>query len=177
MTIIKDIILNRCKAFNTNQLLLFMNEVYDAYMKQRLFAVALGRKKINVPVNTSSSPFVANISKCNKHEFIVNSTSQDGVQYNVYMNIDICDCKTGQTGKVCKHQVACSEAYLMELPQVFISTPKTRQWIAEIVLGKDKMLPSEFFDNFMKYSDNVVENNNNNEEIQVPSIPSAQIRK
>ncbi|XP_066958964.1 uncharacterized protein [Macrobrachium rosenbergii] len=36
MCIIKDIILNRCKAFNTSQLLMFMNEVFDLYMKQRL---------------------------------------------------------------------------------------------------------------------------------------------
>ncbi|KAK3889703.1 hypothetical protein Pcinc_006269 [Petrolisthes cinctipes] len=165
------------QAFNTNRLLLFMNEVYDAYMKQRLLAVALGRKKIKVPVNTSSFPSVANISRCNKHEFIVNSTSQDGVQYNVNMNIGICDCKTGRTGKVCKHQVACSEAYLMELPQVFISTPKTRQWIAEIVLGKDMMLPSEFFEDFMKYPENVSEQYNNNGEIQVPTVSSAQSRK
>ncbi|KAK4318792.1 hypothetical protein Pmani_010215 [Petrolisthes manimaculis] len=132
----------RCKAFSTNQLLPFMNEVYVAYMKQRLLVVALRRKKMNVPVNTSSSSSVSNLSRCNIHEFIVNSTSQDGVQYNVNMNIGICDCKTGQTGKVCKHQVASSEAYLMELPQVFISTQKTRQRIADIVLGKDKMLPS-----------------------------------
>lgn len=42
IAIIKDVILNRCKAYNTTQLLIFMNEIYDKYMQTCLCDVALG---------------------------------------------------------------------------------------------------------------------------------------
>ncbi|XP_066958989.1 uncharacterized protein [Macrobrachium rosenbergii] len=144
MCIIKDIILNRCKAFNTSQLLMFMNEVFDLYMKQRLLDVALGRKKSRVPAYNSISQ---DIIRCNDDEYkmFVKSQSEDTVTYTVDLRLGICDCTMGNTGKVCKHQVACSEKFLLALPQIFSSTPEKRQWLARIALGNENVPSLEFF--------------------------------
>lgn len=122
-----------------------MNEVYDKYMQKRLLDVALGRRKTTEP--GKSSIFQSDIvrSDADEYKFIVRSSSEDGVQYTVDLKTGICDCKTGQTGQACKHQVACSEAYLLQLPQIFSSTPENRQWLAGIVLGKEKVPSLDFF--------------------------------
>ncbi|XP_050703227.1 uncharacterized protein LOC126988878 [Eriocheir sinensis] len=146
MCIIKDIILNRCKAYNTTQLIMFMNEIFDEYMKQRLIDVSLCRRKVVKPP-TGISISKESITRYNEdqHQFIVKSQSKEQIQYTVDLKIGLCECSTGMTGKVCKHQAACSEQFLLQLPQILENSPENRHWLASIALGNENVPPLDFF--------------------------------
>lgn len=122
-----------------------MNEVYDKYMQTRLLDASLGRRKPRNPVKSSVSH--SDIIRCDydEYKFTVKSSSETDVLYTVDLKTGICNCKVGQTGQACKHQVACSEAFLMKLPQILSYTPENRQWLAGIVLGKENVPPLDFF--------------------------------
>lgn len=136
----------RCKAFNTSQLIMFMNEIFDEYMKQRLLDVSLCRRKVVKPP-TGISISKESITRCNddQYQFIVKSQSKEQTQYTVDLKTGLCDCSVGMTGQVCKHQVACSEQFLLELPQVFKNSPENRHWLASVALGNDNVPPLDFF--------------------------------
>ncbi|KAK4300177.1 hypothetical protein Pmani_027605 [Petrolisthes manimaculis] len=141
--IIKDIILNRCKASNPCQLIVFMNEVYDVYMKQCVLDVSLGRRKLMSPTEGSISKDNIIMSNYDEYQFIVKSQSGDK-QYTVHLIIGMCDCRLGMTGKVCKHQLTCSEHFLLQLPQMFRNSPEYRQWLESIVYGKENKPSLDF---------------------------------
>lgn len=136
----------RCKAYNTTQLIMFMNEIFDEYMKQRLLDVSLCRRKVVKPP-TGISISKETITRCNddQYQFIVKSQSKEQTQYTVDLKTGLCDCSAGMTGKVCKHQVACSEQFLMQLPQILENSPENRHWLASIALGNENIPPLDFF--------------------------------
>lgn len=132
----------RCKAYNTTQLVVYMNEIFENYMRQRLLDVALKRRRAKPIMTTSVRP--ENVEKVDGTTFTVTSDKGD-TQYVVDLQLGLCDCPYGQTGAVCKHQVACSEMHALKLPQVFHSTPTNRQFIASIALGDKDVPPLDFF--------------------------------
>ncbi|KAK8398892.1 hypothetical protein O3P69_004174 [Scylla paramamosain] len=140
MCIIKDIVHNRCKGFNTCHLLIYMNEVFDSYMKRRLLDLALGRKDNCAKLHTINETF--SIQR-DDEQYLVSSSSHTGVVYVVDMKIGLCECPQGQMGDICKHQVACAESKSLELLQAFTDSPERRQWLASVALGK-KTPPLEF---------------------------------
>ncbi|XP_050732625.1 uncharacterized protein LOC127006592 isoform X4 [Eriocheir sinensis] len=142
MCIIKDIILNRCKAFNTSQLVLYFNELFDQYMQQRLLDAALGRKPVKSAIAKTTE---VDVQELGGLKFLVQSESTPGQTYTVDMQTGICDCISGQTSKPCKHKVTCADRCMLNLPQVFQSTPENRQWLAGVALGKEKVPSSAFF--------------------------------
>ena len=131
-----------------------MNEVYDPYMKRRLLDMALGRKKASTLKITNNN--VEDIEKVHEFLFKVKSESKREEVYNVDMEIGICDCPSGQTGAICKHQVACAKKYLLQLPQQFKSTPASRQWLAGVALGKDNIPSLDFFSDLKDNSSHAV---------------------
>ena len=66
------------------------------------------------------------IRKVDSHKFTVKSQSEENVTYSVDMQIGLCDCSMGQTGAICKHQLACAHEFMMHLPQAFKSTAANR---------------------------------------------------
>lgn len=80
-----------------------------------------------------------NVQKCNDATFLVKRDKGD-TQYEVDLQLGLCDGPYGQTGAVCKNHVACSEMRSLKLPQVFHSTPANRQLLARIAPG-DKDVP------------------------------------
>ncbi|KAK3888548.1 hypothetical protein Pcinc_007400 [Petrolisthes cinctipes] len=54
MSIIKEFVLKRCKAYNTAQLVVSVADIFDYYMRQRLVDVALKRRRVKV-VNVGKS--------------------------------------------------------------------------------------------------------------------------
>ncbi|KAK3889815.1 hypothetical protein Pcinc_006211 [Petrolisthes cinctipes] len=140
MCIIKDIVLNRSKAYNTCQLVMLMNEVYNSYIQHRLLDVALGRTNIKSSKATKSQ--IKEIVQVNDFLFEVQSESKED-KYFVDMEVGICDCPVGQTGAICKHQTACADKYMLHLPQEFKNIPASRQWLVGIALGRKP--PLDFF--------------------------------
>ncbi|KAK3878339.1 hypothetical protein Pcinc_016923 [Petrolisthes cinctipes] len=140
LSIMKDIVLNRSEAYNTCQLVMLMNEVYNSYIKHRLLDVALGCTNIKIPKATKSQ--IKEIVQVNDFLFEVKSESKEE-KYFVDMEIGICDCPLGQTGAICKHQTAYADKYMMHFPQEFKNTPASRQWLFGIALGRKP--PLDFF--------------------------------
>ncbi|XP_045107496.1 uncharacterized protein LOC123502382 isoform X1 [Portunus trituberculatus] len=130
MCIIKEVVLNRCKAYNTVQLIIFMAGIFDGYMKNRLADVALGRRRRkNTRMGTLS---LDSVTPLGNGKYKVNSHSTPSLQYTVDLETGFCECNVGENGSLCKHQAACAEHSMTILPQVFTATSKTgsgwRQW-------------------------------------------------
>ncbi|XP_076051614.1 uncharacterized protein LOC143031532 isoform X2 [Oratosquilla oratoria] len=151
--IIKDIILNRCKTYNTCHLVMTVNEIYDPYMKCCLMDMALGQKKVKTFKPTDDTE--GEIEQVNEFLYKVKSESKDEEHY-LDMQIGICDCPIGQTGGICKHQIACSKNYLLHLPQELRATSASRQWLAGIALGKINVPSLDFFTNLQENYSNTI---------------------
>lgn len=122
---------------------MFMNEIYDDYMKQRLLDVALCRRKIKTFMKATIPS--ENIARIDDFRFIVVSETNKDLHYNVDLTIGMCDCVIGKTGSVCKHQIACGETAVMNLPQVLENTTEIRHWLAGVAKGTEKLPAVEFF--------------------------------
>ncbi|XP_050699733.1 uncharacterized protein LOC126987091 [Eriocheir sinensis] len=148
MCIIKEVVLNRCKAYNPVQLIVFMAEIFNGYMKKRLVDVALGRRKVkNISMGTLSLDAVTPLGG---GKFQVASQSKASVQYKVDMQTGFCECVVGQTGSLCKHQAACAEHSMVVLPQVFTATSENRRWLASVAVGEEKTPPASFFEGLLE---------------------------
>ena len=77
-------------------------------------------------------------------KYRVQSESTSSVQYEVDLNTGFCECTAGENGCVCKHQIACAELSMTVLPQMFVSTPANRRWLASIAVGEENV-PEVFF--------------------------------
>ena len=56
----------------------------------------------------------------------------------------MCSCVAGETGAVCKHQIAVADATMTALPQLFITSMENRQLLAEVALGEANV-PKDIF--------------------------------
>nr|XP_027234725.1 uncharacterized protein LOC113826051 isoform X2 [Penaeus vannamei] len=148
MCIIKDIIHNRCISYTTSQLIIFMNEIYDGYMRQCLFDVALSQRRTNPIISRSVG--VGNCTEADRCKFTVQSIRNKVVQYNVDLTSGTCNCSKGQNGEACKHLINCCEAYLQRLPQDFRSTPENRQWLASVAVGRKQLSSLKDFADLQK---------------------------
>ncbi|KAG0729301.1 hypothetical protein GWK47_030630 [Chionoecetes opilio] len=80
----------RCKAFNTAQLVVFMVEIFDVYMRQRLVDVALGRRRVkNNNIGTVS---MQSITSLGVKKFIVKSQTNPDESYDIDLSIGMCTC-------------------------------------------------------------------------------------
>ncbi|KAF0295676.1 hypothetical protein FJT64_006855 [Amphibalanus amphitrite] len=143
MCIIKDIVMNRCKARNACELIMLMDEIYNGYMVQRLIDFALGRrqsKRLAPPTMNEAS-----ITRVDDHHFRVASESDPNVTYDVAMDVGVCSCPQGQSGAICKHQLACSHVTNMTLPQAFKPSAENRRWLMCVAVGEDKAPDVSFF--------------------------------
>ena len=118
---------------NRAQLLSLMTEVYNEYLQQSLVDVAVGRRRLKA-LNFSGVPF-GNISRTSDSQYLVRSTCSE-VQYEVDMMLASCSCDVGNTGDLCKHQIACSEHFVISLPQEFDATAIAVQPLVELALGE-----------------------------------------
>lgn len=64
--------------------------------------------------------------------------------YEVDLTVGICTCVKGQNGALCKHQVVCADYGMTAVPQIFVSTSSSRQWMAALAVGSE-LAPKEGF--------------------------------
>lgn len=139
---------SRCISYTTSQLIIFMNEIYDGYMRQCLFDVALSQRRTNPIISRSVG--VGNCTEADRCKFTVQSIRNKVVQYNVDLTSGTCNCSKGQNGEACKHLINCCEAYLQRLPQDFRSTPENRQWLASVAVGRKQLSSLKDFADLQK---------------------------
>lgn len=109
MRILKDIILERCKAFNAVALVDFVCFVLDDYHERRIMSYAnehnvrpeMHFRKL---LNKSADLF---IEKVNNEIYNVSPSSEEGLKYEVHVVNETCDdCPQGIGGRFCKHLCA-----------------------------------------------------------------------
>ena len=79
----------------------------------------------------------------------LSNTRRNHYRYDVDMEVGICSCVSGWTGKLCKHQVAAAEATLSSAPQLYIPSPENKKLLVETALGEGRV-PEGFFQDFMQ---------------------------
>lgn len=96
----------------------------------------------------SQIPFES-FRKIDVHHYQCNSqnTTIDS-WYDIDMQTQTCSCEQGMTGKVCKHLIACSGVFGLELFHLPPSTAKSRQKLAMVAHGSCEVL--SFYESFIK---------------------------
>ena len=123
--------------------MIFMAEIFDGYMKQRLVNVALGRRKLK-SLSSHGLP-LESVTPQGNGKYTVQSQSNPSMKYEVDLISGFCECTVGENGDICKHQATCAELSMTTLPQVFTATPKNRHWLASVAVGTKNAPPEAFF--------------------------------
>ena len=149
MRILKDIILQRTKAFNVVALVDFCSTVLQNYFVKRLLAFAHGRradprlqytelcKKLR-DVNTDT------ITVVDDYHYLVPSHNRKSTVYSVDAEYGLCACPSGQTGAFCKHQALVHERFNVPFPNAPAVGLEERYKLALLALGS-KCPDKDFF--------------------------------
>lgn len=78
-------------------------------------------------------------------KFSVQSQSEPTREYVVDLTTGMCSCTKGENGAICKHQIACADNSMMVVPQIFVMTSESWQWLAALALGPEKTPKESFF--------------------------------
>jgi len=105
--IFKDIVLERCKAFNAAALVDFVFDVLENYHKRRL--IKFSSYRVSKPellyksFCTKAHDLI--VSQIDELSFNVTSSVDNNNRYTVFIKNDyeFCDCPAGQCGSFCKH--------------------------------------------------------------------------
>lgn len=121
---------------------MFMAEIFNSFMKQRIVDVALNRRHTK-RMNVTKLP-LESVVPLGSGLYRVGSETNPGQMYEVDLNIGICTCTKGNTGAVCKHQAVCADSANLTVPQMPMLNSNTRHQLAVLALGQ-KDAPSENF--------------------------------
>ena len=121
-----------------------MSDVYDNYLRLRLSDVIL-KKDTTSKAAITTIPLSA-VTHDGGAVYRVNSASQEDSLYTVDLSIGTCTCISGNTGSVCKHQLAASQYSAVRLPQVYSCSTAEKQRFFRIIYGDQAMPTKTFFD-------------------------------
>lgn len=141
MRIMKDIILQRTKAFNAVALVDYCSTVWEQYSKNRLLNFANGRKdnsfyKLNL-LETRTKNFNPNLIKKidGGDVFIVPSLSDTNLSYEVNCHFGCCTCMYGSQGAFCKHQYLVNKHFKKTFPSAPPTSASEKYELAKLALG------------------------------------------
>lgn len=148
--IIKDILLNRTKAYNVVALLDFIMSVGEEYFTLRILNHAHGRHLETqrlytklcskmIDINTSD------VKKINESTYVIPSVNNSSDTYIVNIDNGVCTCKMGHTGSFCKHQAWIHKNIKSQLPNAPAVTLEERLALAMLALGSTKCPKPTFF--------------------------------
>lgn len=145
--IFKDIVLERCRSFNSCALIDFIVKVFENYHKRRLLEYANSRHTSNKLAYLKFSKNIEGIrvTETDRNVYLVTSQSDNQLLYTVYTDIAMCDCPFGQGGRFCKHLCAVQEKYGIRIHTAPLLTKDDKQDLAKLALGEN--IPTEFFKN------------------------------
>ena len=144
----KKLLTCRNKAHNGAQLLMVMADVYNNYLRLRLADVILKKEGSS---KTASGPVpLSAVTHKDEALYVVNSTSKEGIAYEVDLSIGTCSCTEENTGKVCKHQLAASQYSAVRLPQVYKCTKAEKQHFFKVMYGNKPMPSEDFFEGLLE---------------------------
>lgn len=136
--LLKDIALDRTKAFNLTQLIDFILRNFESYYKQRVLDLIMGRTTksiLNRYVTSSRNVNENEINQINNFEYYVHSSSNNTITYLVDMLTGKCTCPVGFNGKHCKHQAAVLLKYNLNF-SINTLTLNTKCQLYEVASGQ-----------------------------------------
>jgi len=147
--ILKEIILNRTKAYNVVALVEFICFVWEDYFILRILDHAHNRRD-NLQRNYAklcSRPLNFNIEQVtliSETCYSVPSSNTENSVYTVDIQIGVCDCYIGYTGAFCKHQAFLHKHLNVSLPNAPPITVTERYALGQLALG-DKCPSQSWF--------------------------------
>lgn len=144
--IFKDIVLERCKAFNTCALIDFIAKVLESYHKRHLLSFANYRSSKNELAfrRILKSSALLSVEEVDDRTCLVSSENDENLFYTVHLDVGFCDCVYGQGGRFCKHLCAIQNKFGKIFPTSPRLTIGDRKLYAEIALGSEA--PKDFYD-------------------------------
>nr|XP_023019302.1 uncharacterized protein LOC111508109 [Leptinotarsa decemlineata] len=144
--IFKDIVLQRCKAFNTCALVDFVCKIFESYHRRHLLSFSNCRKTKNKIIYNQFCVKAKNLTvkQCDNISFAVSS---DVYIYTVHTDTATCDCPYGQGGKFCKHLCAVENQFDILLKTAPLLSCDDKKDFARIALGED--IQTTFFEDMM----------------------------
>lgn len=152
--VLKDIVLQRCKAYNVVALIDFVASVWEDYFCRKLLAHAHNRKPMHqlqydrllsrMPASAAQA-----ITALDTHTYQVPHGTADGKVYEVYSDVGMCTCAVGWQGAFCKHQALVHHRYGGTFPKAPLLSAHERHQLGLQVLG-DKCQPVAFFQGFQE---------------------------
>ena len=124
-------IFNRNKVHNGSHLLTVMADVYDLYL--RLLDVIL--KKDSSSRTASSLIPMDKVQHVSGAEYRVQGSDS---LYSVDLAVGMCSCPAGDTGAICKHQLAASQFSAVKLPQMYGCSPTDKYLLSKIIVYGDR---------------------------------------
>jgi len=147
--ILKDVILQRVKAYNLVALINYIVTVWENYMKTRILRVAYNRDSRPILVYESlmrkmDLELVKRIEKVDEHTYMVPSAQTSELMYEVNRSFGVCNCKAGCTGAFCKHQALLFSAYGGYFPNAPPLLSTDRYQLGLLALGPKCPSPTFF---------------------------------
>lgn len=167
--IIKDIILNRTKAYNAVALVDFFIHVGEEYFTLRLLDHAHDRHRATHRLYSKlcskmSGIHMDDIKQIDTCTYTIPSQFDDTIIYSINTEHGVCSCVRGLTGAFCKHQAYIQQQHKIQLPNTPAVTLEERYALGKLALG-DKCPPLEFFqglkEDLMTYNDTNIQNTHN----------------
>lgn len=146
--IFKDIVLQRCKVFNSCALVDFIVNVFENYYKRKLLEFANSRRskpQIDYKNMCIRAKEVNIIYQIDNTIFHVASEKDPNLLYTVNAKIAFCDCPSGTGGKFCKHLCAVEQKFGILFKTSPVLTVHDRIQLAKLAVGYSA--PEEFYKN------------------------------
>ncbi|CAI6347649.1 unnamed protein product [Macrosiphum euphorbiae] len=161
--VFKDIVLERCKAFNAAVLIDFVGNTLKDYHRRRLLKYA--NVRISKPELHFQKFFQLSkgliVQKENEYLYYVSSSTDENMFYSVDIENETCDCPAGRGGKFCKHQCAVflqdEKLKLQNLPNLNFDD---RVVLAKLAIGS---VDETFFQNMNQLDANYDKSSNETE--------------
>ncbi|KAJ8969069.1 hypothetical protein NQ314_001971 [Rhamnusium bicolor] len=146
--IFKDIVLQRCKVFNSCALINLIVNVFENYYKRKLLEFANSRRskpQIDYENMCRRAKEINVIYKMDDTVFHVASKKDSKLFYTINADIAFCDCPSGASGKFCKHLCAIEQKFGVFFKTSPILNTADRVQLAKLAVGHSA--PDEFYQN------------------------------
>uniref|UniRef100_A0A2S2PBP9 SWIM-type domain-containing protein n=2 Tax=Schizaphis graminum TaxID=13262 RepID=A0A2S2PBP9_SCHGA len=139
MKIIKDVILDRTKAYSPVQLFFFIVNELDAFYEMKILDIAANRpaqylKKKYILTDTQKKDLIFKKLDGYRNIFEVHNNSSN-TQYCVDLDVGICSCPKGDTGYPCKHLIFIAKNSNFDLGICLPTSEETRKRLHIIATG------------------------------------------
>ncbi|XP_050316232.1 uncharacterized protein LOC126750621 [Anthonomus grandis grandis] len=137
--IFKDIVLQRCKVFNSCALVEFISKVFESYYKRRLLEFANSRHskpRFDYENMCPKAKDIYIVYKLENNIFHVASEKDSNLLYTINAELAFCDCPAGASGKFCKHLCAIEMKFGILFKTSPILNASDRIQMAKLAVGE-----------------------------------------